>query len=131
MTKKIKLPKITDNGGTQTPTSKGIKSLIGQPGIPAQSKNGSNYVNISLTEEVLNGGPNFNYQLGDNKPLPAQAKAICYHIALLGGVNVKQKDLLKALDDRENGHLVSTQDSDRVLRFYRKRLINEGFITLS
>ena len=74
------LPSPTNNGATETPTSKGTKSLIGQPGIPRPTKQGANNTTIALSPEVLEGASKgVLVQLG-KKPLPAQAQAILYQL---------------------------------------------------
>jgi len=123
------LPSPTNNGATQTPTSKGTKSLIGQPGIPRPTKQGANNTIISLTPEVLEGASKgVLVQLG-NKPLPAQAQAILYELQGLGG-RATQLELLKALD-APTSSLTTTQTSQRIITYYRPRLEKEGYIKLS
>jgi hypothetical protein len=123
------LPTPTNNGATETPTSKGTKSLIGQPGIPRPTKQGANNTTISLTQAVLDGAKNNQLvQLGD-KPLPAQAQAIIYELFQLGG-KAKQGDLLDALDEPTSS-LTTTQGSQRILTFYRGTLLKDKYIELS
>ena len=123
------LPSPTNNGATATPTSKGTKSLIGQPGIPRPTKQGANNTTIALSPEVLEGASKgVLVQLG-KKPLPAQAQAILFELQGLGG-KATQLDLLKALD-APTSSLTTTQGSQRILTFYRKGLLLDGYIKLS
>ena len=123
------LPTPTNNGATATPTSKGTKSLIGQPGIPRPTKQGANNTTIALTQEVLNGASQgVLVQLG-KKPLPAQAQAILFELQGLGG-KATQLKLLEALDSPTSS-LTTTQGSQRILTFYRKGLLLDGYIKLS
>ena len=123
------LPSPTNNGATSTPTSKGTKSLIGQPGIPRPTKQGANNTTIALTQEVLEGASKgVLVQLG-NKPLPAQAQAILFELQGLGGKST-QLDLLVALDAPKSS-LTTTQTSQRIITYYRPRLVKEGYIKLS
>ena len=132
MTNNIKkggLPTPTNNGATETPTSKGTKSLIGQTGIPRPTKQGANNTTIALTQEVLDGASKgVLVQLGD-KPLPAQAQAILFELQGLGGSTTQVK-LLEALD-HEDSSLTTTQGGQRILTFYRKALLKDGYIKLS
>tara|TARA_B100001250_G_C19578776_1_gene691035 strand:+ start:440 stop:829 length:390 start_codon:yes stop_codon:yes gene_type:complete len=129
MTNKNELPKPTNNGATETPTSKGTKSLIGQTGIPRPTKHGANNTIVALTKAVLDGASNGQLiQLGD-KPLPAQAQSIIYELYQLGG-KAKQVELLKALDEPTSS-LTTTQGSQRILTFYRARLLKDKYITLA
>jgi len=123
------LPSPTNNGATETPTSKGTKSLIGQPGIPRPTKQGANNTTIALSPEVLEGASKgVLVQLG-NKPLPAQAQAILFELQGLGN-RATQLDLLKALD-APTSSLTTTQTSQRIITYYRPRLEKEGYIKLS
>ena len=123
------LPSPTNNGATETPTSKGTKSLIGQTGIPRPTKQGANNTIIALTQEVLDGASKgVLVQLG-KKPLPAQAQAILFELQGLGG-KATQVKLLEALDHEESS-LTTTQGSQRILTFYRKGLLKDGYIKLS
>ena len=123
------LPSPTNNGATSTPTSKGTKSLIGQPGIPRPTKQGANNTIIALTQEVLDGASKgVLVQLG-KKPLPAQAQAILFELQGLGG-KATQVKVLEALD-HEASSLTTTQGSQRILTFYRKCLLKDGYIKLS
>ena len=126
---KSRLPSPTNNGATDTPTSKGTKSLIGQPGIPRPTKQGANNTTIALTQEVLDGASKgVLVQLGE-KPLPAQAQSILFELQGLGG-RATQVKLLEALDSPTSS-LTTTQGSQRILTFYRKALLKDGYIKLS
>jgi hypothetical protein len=123
------LPSPTNNGATATPTSKGTKSLIGQPGIPRPTKQGANNTTIALSPEVLEGATQgVLVQLGE-KPLPAQAQAILFELQGLGG-KATQVKLLEALDNPTSS-LTTVQGGQRILTCYRPRLLLEGYIKLS
>ena len=114
MTKKISSPK--SNGATVTPTAD--PKSIARCGIPAPAPKGRNNIKLILADNAAE-------LLADN-PLPAQAQAILFVLDQLGGA-AKQADLIEALD-AEDSPLATVQGATRIVTFYRKKLLEVGYI---
>ena len=66
-------------------------------------------------------------ELLEANPLPAQAQAILFVLDQLGG-SAKQSELIEALDADESP-LATVQGATRIVTFYRRKLIEDGFIS--
>lgn len=114
MTKKVSKP--SSNGATVTPTVD--PKSIARCGIPAPSPRGRNGIKLSLAENAAD--------LLAEKPLAPQAQAILFQLQELGG-SATQAALIEALDAPESV-LATSQGATRIVTFYRKKLIDAGFI---
>lgn len=112
---KISSPK--SNGATVTPTAD--PKSVARCGIPAPSPKGRNNVKLVLAENAA--------QLLSEKPLPAQAQAILWMLDQNGGA-LRQADLIEKLDASDSP-LATVQGATRIVTFYRRKLIEAGFIT--
>ena len=115
MTKKISTPK--SNGATVTPTVD--PKSVARCGIPAPSAKGRNNIKLTLAKNAA--------ELLEANPLPAQAQAILFVLDQLGG-SAKQSELIEALDADESP-LATVQGATRIVTFYRRKLIDDGFIS--
>tara|TARA_B100001989_G_scaffold178035_1_gene128936 strand:+ start:1214 stop:1570 length:357 start_codon:yes stop_codon:yes gene_type:complete len=115
MTKKISTPK--SNGATVTPTVD--PKSVARCGIPAPAPKGRNNIKLKLAKNAA--------ELLEANPLPAQAQAILFVLDQLGG-SAKQSELIEALDADESP-LATVQGATRIVTFYRKKLLEVGFIT--
>lgn len=116
MTKKT-LNKPQSNGATVTPTVD--PKSIARCGIPAPSPKGRNNIKLVLAENAA--------ELLAANPLPPQAQAILFELQKLGG-SATQRDLIEALA-AEDSTLSTNQTPERILTFYRKKLLSVGFIS--
>ena len=114
MTKKLSKP--SSNGATVTPTAD--PKSIARCGIPAPSPKGRNNVKLSLAK---NAG-----ELLAANPMPAQAQAILFELQKLGG-SATQRELLDAMA-ADDSSLSTVQSPERILTFYRKRLIEADML---
>lgn len=114
MTKKLSKP--SSNGATVTPTAD--PKSIARCGIPAPSPKGRNNVKLSLAE---NAG-----ELLAANPMPAQAQSILFELQKLGG-SATTRELLDALAAKDST-LKTVQSPERILTFYRQRLIEADML---
>lgn len=112
---KISSPK--SNGATVTPTAD--PKSVARCGIPAPSPKGRNNVKLVLSKDAAS--------LLSANPLPAQAQAILWMLDQNGGA-MRQADLIEKLDSDESP-LATVQGATRIVTFYRRKLIEAGFIT--
>jgi hypothetical protein len=117
-TPKAVITKATGNGATITPTVN--KDSVARCGIPAPSPKGRNNIKLVLS-------PNAVKLLSENR-LPAQAHTILYALDQLGGA-AKQSDLIDYLDGSDSP-LQTVQGATRIVTFYRKKLIEGGYVTI-
>ena len=114
MTKKISKP--SSNGATVTPTAD--PKSIARCGIPAPSPNGRNNLTLRVADNAA--------ELMKANPIPAQAQAILYELDKLGGV-ATTRELLDALAAKDST-LKTVQTPERILTFYRQRLIDADML---
>ena len=108
MTKKI--TKIVKNGSTVTKTADPKSNAA--CGIPAPSpKSGANKKLVLLADPAYL----------EANPIPAQAQAILYSLSKLGG-SATQREICDHMESKE-GVLDTVQSSQRIMTFYRKRLL--------
>lgn len=112
-----KISKPQSNGATVTPTAD--PKSVARCGIPAPSPKGRNNVKLILAADAAE-------KLAAN-PLPAQAQAILFVLDQNGGA-MRQADLIEALDGDESP-LATVQGATRIVTFYRRKLIEAGFVT--
>jgi hypothetical protein len=113
MTKKI--TKILDNGGVVTKTVDPKSNAA--CGIPAPSpKSGANKKLILLADADY---------LESNR-VPPQAQAILYSLSKLKG-SATQREICDHMES-EDGALDTVQSPQRIMTFYRKKLIKSGHI---
>ncbi len=111
-----KISKPTSNGATVTPTVN--PKSVARCGIPAPSAKGRNNVKLRLAENAA--------ELLAANPMPAQAQAILFELDKLGGA-ATTRELLDALASKESS-LSTTQTPERILTFYRKKLIDADML---
>ncbi len=111
-----KISKPTSNGATVTPTVD--PKSVARCGIPAPSAKGRNNVKLRLAENAA--------ELLASNPMPAQAQAILFELDKLGGA-ATTRELLDALSSKESS-LSTTQTPERILTFYRKKLIDADML---
>ena len=111
-----KISKSTSNGATVTPTVD--PKSVARCGIPAPSAKGRNNVKLRLAENAA--------ELLASNPMPAQAQAILFELDKLGGA-ATTRELLDALSSKESS-LSTTQTPERILTFYRKKLIDADML---
>lgn len=116
MTKKISKP--TSNGATVTPTVD--PKSVARCGIPAPSPKGRNNIKLKLADNAA--------ELLAANPIPAQAQAILFELDKLGGA-ATQRELIEALASEEST-LSTVQTPERILTFYRKKLLETGLVTV-
>ena len=115
MTKKISKP--TTNA-TVTPTVD--PKSVARCGIPAPSPKGRNNIKLKLADNAV--------ELLAANPIPAQAQAILFELDKLGGA-ATQRELIEALASDESS-LSTVQTPERILTFYRKKLLDTGLLTV-
>ena len=111
-----KISKPTSNGATVTPTVN--PKSVARCGIPAPSAKGRNNVKLRLAENAA--------ELLAANPMPTQAQAILFELDKLGGA-ATTRELLDALASKESS-LSTTQTPERILTFYRKKLIDADML---
>ena len=111
-----KISKPKSNGATVTPTVN--PKSVARCGIPAPSAKGRNNVKLRLAENAA--------ELLAANPMPAQAQAILFELDKLGGA-ATTRELLDALA-ADDSTLSTTQTPERILTFYRKKLIDADML---
>ena len=112
------MTKISKPTSSATVTPTVDKASVARCGIPAPSPKGRNNVTLRLAK---NAG-----ELLAANPMPAQAQSILFELQKLGG-SATQRELLDAMA-ADDSSLSTVQSPERILTFYRKRLIEADML---
>lgn len=113
--------KATSTKATKAPAKKTALKVVdpaGNSGIPAPAPKGFDGRKIKLITKTI-----------ENRKIPLQAQVVLSTLEALGG-SATQGELVNALLDPEVGMgLKTVQTPKRIYDFYRKDLLEEGYIT--
>lgn len=113
--------KATSTKATKAPAKKTALKVVdpaGNSGIPAPAPKGFDGRKIKLITKTI-----------ENRKIPLQAQVVLSTLEALGG-SATQGELVNALLDPEVGMgLKTVQTPKRIYDFYRKDLMEEGYIT--